>query len=473
MGAIGTNPGEIRGDVQEIFGKFKANRRLREANEAETRVELIDEILRTLGWQNVATDRELPTATGRYLDYSLRVGRDPWLVVEAKRSGDTFDLSLRSKQKHTRIRSVHTLLSQGGTNVRDVMEQAAGYCNATGTAFACVTNGYQWVFLRGLSTPARAWPKGSAVVFQSPEEVLENFDEFFGCLGREYATTAFLPRLLDRPGTEAPPPPTIPRDFFKGSRPSIDPERLGYHRAIGELLFTDLWGDGRTEMLRRCYVQPGVSAEFERDLHRLLKDSARQLEDEDSFLEGDTSRFVSEVSRREIIGVQDPVLVVGHVGAGKTTFLHRVLAEFREDHDAFCALVDLEGRGQPFDNDAAAEERFVCQQILKKVSTAAQTVLKHHGHPAGELEEADPDSINTLRTVHREILNKERKIGQAVWEADTAAWPRKEYELIQELRSDIANWLTSYLKHFALPLSATRRDRGAKEVSHTDRFGQR
>jgi hypothetical protein len=372
------------------------------------------------------------------------------MVVEAKRVEATFELSIPAPKGSGLLRPVQTLLNRGGTQLREVLEQAAGYCNARGVPLACATNGYQWLFFRGLSAPKRSWTKGVAIVFQSADEVIADFDVFLGCIGRAWAGTSFLPQRLDRPATEPSRPPTIPRDLFRGRRPDIDSDGLSAFRAVTEFLFTEIYGEDRREMLERCYVQPGLTAEFEKNLQRLLKDSAKPFEDEvevETLVEGGTSRFVKEVVRQEQIGFREPVLVVGHVGAGKTTFLQRALSEFRARHDAFCVLVDLEGRGQGGVLDAVAEETWVSDAIIRKLGTSAATVLRHNKLPATEVEQADPDSRDTLRTMCRERLAAERQLGRAVWDADPSAWDRKEYEIISVFRSNTRELIVSFVRH--------------------------
>ena len=156
------------------------------------------------------------------------------------------------------------------------------------------------------------------------------------------------------------------------------------NRAIGDALFSDIFQHDRREMLQGCYVRPGIAGDFERSIQRLLKDSERAVDAGDEEVSrASTDAFVEEIERHEMLSsIEYPVLVVGHVGAGKTTFLHKSLAALRgdieqeQDPKAFCAIVDLEGHGHGGVVDAAAEESRVATAILEKLGTAATTVLK-------------------------------------------------------------------------------------------------
>src|SRR6266508_3499542 len=180
---------------------------------------------------------------------------------------------------------------------------------------------------------------------------------FVACPPRTGAGTAYLGRILDRPALAAPPRFSIPRDVLTPIRPPVDSHRLSLLRSAADFLFSDIFGEDRGSMLERCYVEPGAAPEFERSLQRLLRDTARTLDDEaDRVIEGDTAKFIDELSTQERLAkLSHPIVVVGHVGAGKTTFIHRALSRLRTAHSAMFALVDLEGYGVSGAVDAEKE----------------------------------------------------------------------------------------------------------------------
>jgi GTPase SAR1 family protein len=443
-------PATTKDAVSKIFAEFKPSRRFREANEARTRIEVINRVLATFGWLDKDIEPEAPSGTGEFLDYELWAQDQPWMVVEAKRAGLTFDLSdAGTKKNDSRLRTIASLNNQGGATFREAMKQAATYCNDKGIPLACVTNGFQWLFFRGLSSKHRAWTAGSALVFATSDEVIARFDDFLRSLGRTWAGTTYLHELLDRPHSGSLPAPRVPRDFFATRRAQVDPDRIAVLRSVSDYLLGDIYGEDRREMLNRCYVTPGVAGEFERSIERLLKDAPHGLDDEPhDVVEGDPGTFVSTLSKQaQLSQIRHPVVVVGHVGVGKTTFLQRSLAHLRDDKSAFCALVDLEGHGHGGTVDASHEEDRVAQLILDKLTNAATTVLKDHGVSTGELAQADPNEAVTLRTLLRERITQERALGEKVWRADPAAWDRREYEIFSELRANPVALLTRYTRH--------------------------
>src|ERR1035441_1548350 len=75
------------------------------ANEADTRVNLIDKILtQVCFWPEAAIKREQHVDRG-YIDYSLLVQTRRYIAVEAKREGITF--TFPTDRKSTRLNSSH------------------------------------------------------------------------------------------------------------------------------------------------------------------------------------------------------------------------------------------------------------------------------------------------------------------------------------------------------------------------------
>src|SRR5438874_1543268 len=62
-------------------------KQLQGANEAKTRLLIIDEVLALLGWTKREYEPELVTPVGTYTDYRLTIDGQPRLIVEAKRVG--------------------------------------------------------------------------------------------------------------------------------------------------------------------------------------------------------------------------------------------------------------------------------------------------------------------------------------------------------------------------------------------------
>ncbi len=475
-------PDEVRAAVTGILAAVAATRELDQANEATTRVGLVDKLLDAMGWPFGEIKREQPSGTGLFLDYELRVRGEPWMVVEAKRTERTFRLARPTASgRATPLRSLQSLLTSGGQPLREVLNQAAGYCNDRGIPLAAVTNGTQWVFFRGLSARHRQWMDGVAIAFDRAD-LVEASGEFFGCLSRSCAGTPYLPDLLDRVTHVDPPAAHVPRDHIELRRPTIDPHTAAVLGSVCDYLLADIYGSNRQAMLKQCYIEPGVKGEFERSIERLLRDTANPITlldsqrddgpkraaddrkgEESNLLDGDSRDFVEHVTLLDrTTEIQNPVVVVGHVGAGKTTFLHRSLSHFepnkgaKGNNEAFYALVDLEGHGEGGAVEANQEEQKVAEDILRGLKYSAQEAVRSRKagrSDAGEtnlerlLERTDPYSLATLQSLFGGRLKNDRKLGEKVWAKDPGAWDRKEYEILSEAKKDAVDLLVRFVKH--------------------------
>ena len=461
-----TDPNFAKKAVIEAFKKFGNTRRISEPNETETRCELIDQILTAIGWESGSFAREVGTGTSDYVDYELPRSTHPTLVVEAKRSGASFVLD-EAKFEAGRTRSLATLLRIGGKSLKDALKQAAGYCNDRAIPYACVTNGYQWLFFRGLSSEAQSWNEGRVIVFPSSEALIANFDQFLACLAPHKIASSELPRLLARPTTQEIPRSIIPLERLTLRRKSASDELLDLRRVIGQQFFAQIHGSDRTKMLSKCYVEPGGRPDFNHSLQRLLDDtlSSNEIGGGDVY-QGNTKAFVNQLQSLDVSGtVNYPILVVGNVGVGKTTFLYRTLASLREVSNeasanekeadyktkgdaAMFAYVDLESQGNLESFDDQEVQRQTAVKILENITQSAIATLKKRDDVSeSSRNEADPDNETTLRTMLRNRLSKERNSAESYFNKNPGKWEDKEYEIIQEYRRDAITFLIHYIRH--------------------------
>jgi len=81
--------------LERLRERLQAHRSLLEANEAQTRVSLIDPLLRALGWPTddpTSVQVEARAGSGR-ADYVLRSGNQTILVLEVKKVGEKLDIA--------------------------------------------------------------------------------------------------------------------------------------------------------------------------------------------------------------------------------------------------------------------------------------------------------------------------------------------------------------------------------------------
>jgi hypothetical protein len=163
--------------------------------EADTRARLISRVLHdVLDWPQQNVKRE-PHANPGYMDYVLLTNK-PVAVVEAKRSGDTFQLP-PDIGKPGRPFLLGGILRSAKT-LQEHIDQVAKYCLSNGIEYAVVSNGLQWVVFKALRTDGIHIAQGLALVFSGLADIEQRFVEFWTLLAYSQVcnhslTRAFLP----------------------------------------------------------------------------------------------------------------------------------------------------------------------------------------------------------------------------------------------------------------------------------------
>lgn len=292
-------------------------------NEATTRLQLINYLLfECLGWSTFECVAEEAHA-GEYADYTLSAPR-PLLILEAKREGEYFDVPAGSKSLISAIPS----LVKGNPKLGAAIQQAASYCQSRGVPFAAVSNGHQlvaFVAIRQDQPPL----EGRALVFPSMESMHENFLELWNAISKPAIEERLLEQLLlGTSGPEIPPklsshiwayPGTKARNRFQADL-----------KIVSELVLEDVatTPEMESEFLSECYCDSGALSEFSMSSRDMLH--ARYAALFDSTAPGPTA--IPAVTKKGVSGEllakslsRRPVLILGDVGAGKTTFLRHLV----------------------------------------------------------------------------------------------------------------------------------------------------
>ncbi|MRR16645.1 MAG: hypothetical protein EG826_09355, partial [Deltaproteobacteria bacterium] len=152
-----------------------------DANEAETRLKVIDEVIFTvLGWnKDDVTVEESVSEDGqtKFADYILRTISTA-ILIEAKRIGASFSLpNNRTKLK------LGGVLQEGGVGA--AIRQARDYCRTKSIPFAVVTNGGAWIIYPAIRTDQITFEESEALIFRDLDDIKNRFVEFWEILSRE------------------------------------------------------------------------------------------------------------------------------------------------------------------------------------------------------------------------------------------------------------------------------------------------
>jgi hypothetical protein len=430
------------------------------SNEAATRLLCIDKILCASGWPREEFHVETATDSGDYIDYLLSDSDTPWMIVEAKKSSRTFQLP-SAKGSHQSLAS----LARRDKELDEVLKQAARYCNDKGVPYAAVTNGFQWIFFRGLSSTGKPWLRQTGLVFESIEACISRVAEFNACLNREFAFTSRFAELLEKSADSGYLQQHRPVDLLpklKRVARSSSPAT----RAAAEFLFSDIYGEDRGSMLDECYVEPGHSSDFDTTLQRLLKDSPNDLvESFDETRAGTPDNFIDQLAGdAKFNAVKHPIAVVGNVGAGKTTFLRRVLVNLIRTKSVIAAYVDLEGHATGGTFALESESEYLAKKVLDELRDRATILIK--GRPDisdAELPQVDPDSSEILTTIFRDRIQSERKQSEKLWTLEPVQWEKRKRDIFDDERRSVRKFLGAYIRHLKARIPPSEISEGDKK----------
>lgn len=305
--------------VPQILSQFRSLVRDK-ANEAETRLKVIDRILREiLDWtDDDISPEEHVSEDGlhTFADYILRTANTA-IVVEAKKAGAVFTASGSSR----RVKLSNAFIQ---SELGAAIVQARDYARKLGIDFAVATNGSTWAIFPAQRHDQVKFSDSTALVFWHLEDALhENYQEFYELLSRNSVISGSLEyALLGRAEDQL--ENRKLNSFFRSNL--VTTNNPVFPVIEGEVMaaFSDSIVDLPEGSFERCYVATPESMKFDNKIrmHIVKRESviggaiSRPMKDHDA-----TALFnrinASAKNRRALA-----LLVLGTVGAGKTTFLH-------------------------------------------------------------------------------------------------------------------------------------------------------
>lgn len=365
MSGIDTRCDELKSRLAAIENILLKER----LTEADVRAKLIDPLfLHGLGWPEGAIRRERITDRGEFIDYAFGNPIVQFLV-EAKRATKPFVLPKAS------VRKTHNLqkLMQADKGLEKAIDQVARYCQDQGYPYGVLSNGLQLCVFRAIRTD-RPWRGGEALVFEDAKALVSRFAELWNILS--------YPRVLEGSlGQFFTFPDELPRHHKSviSALPNADETliRNSLSRELIPLLkgvFEDLTDEDRLEELRHCYVYSTPLDTTARDFVITIKDLPPpylrgQVTDVHPTISSGGA-FHQKIRELETSGKRGLVmLLLGGVGAGKTTFLRQVRVRYCADEiERSGAFFYLDFRDAPLKSGL---EDFVFQSIRSQLDQAA------------------------------------------------------------------------------------------------------
>ncbi len=130
---------------QELINKLSDLKSLTKAeNEATTRLRIINTILfDILNWDKTQIETEKYCRQEGYADYVFHINNNPYLVLEAKKTGTSFILTDKVFEKRP---YAFGLFSKECSKASEAFQQVIGYAATLGARYVAISNGHQWIF---------------------------------------------------------------------------------------------------------------------------------------------------------------------------------------------------------------------------------------------------------------------------------------------------------------------------------------
>ena len=168
---------KVLDEISKTYGEHQ----LANANEAETRLKLIDQVItQVLGWEREdlsVEERVTEDGSTQFADYILHTASTA-ILIESKKVGVAF--TLPSNRLTLELGGV---LSEGP--VGKAIRQARDYCRKKSVPFATVTNGSVWIVFPAVRTDQVTFENSTAHIFRSLNDIRKRFVEFWELLSKE------------------------------------------------------------------------------------------------------------------------------------------------------------------------------------------------------------------------------------------------------------------------------------------------
>lgn len=397
------------------------------ANEAKTRLLVIDEVLEALGWSKADFNPEEATPRTGFTDYMLREGDVARLIVEAKRYDQTFKSPASTLRKSDY--SVGYLRRSFGPALTEVIEQAERYAQETQVPFAVVTNGQEWALLQLVPTPGASLNELRCVYFGNLLGEHFVFELFWDLLSKQAVAEGALEDYfsqLNQKEAEFSKTPKAELGDLHWAAPPASPSLL---REFYDLFFDEIVDPGRRRMLEQCFVSDSRLDQYKGELTRALKDSApAYIRDAQDISPSDLDALAPKATGDQKGRV---VIVTGSVGCGKTTFVTKALVEARQEKNApnYFLYVDL------IDEVGEATAEFDAG-VWKKLR-AEWCRIRQDAADYGLLTQVFAQQVRELRTGAKSRL----------FEQDGDEYRKAEADLLERLSSDAEGFIAGSWRH--------------------------
>jgi len=392
-------------------------------NEATTRLRAIDSILfDVLGWSRTSVETERYCRCEGYSDYALFHGNDLALIIEAKRDRESF---LLPDLQFPDTPVAFSLLAKECPAAEKALRQALGYAAAEGARYIAITNGHQW--LMGLTfVPNQKIEQRSVFVFESYRAIRDTkFRTFFNCFSPE-AICGNRPSQSLIESRKALAPPKLSASIINY------PVAAGRNVIANELyvstatVLEEVRSEETSEQfLTACYVTPQQNAGVLTQTRELISQRL-SLDQHSRSIPGSSIESVIDKHSPE-----KPVIVLGKVGHGKSTFLRYLRRVQAKDLLEQYIQIDVNFIDRPETPEQVGP--YIYKRIEEQLLEEYQTDIHANNLVRGFL--------------HGDIERFKRSYEGQQYAEGTEEYKAAERHFVQQIRNDPHVYLTRVFEH--------------------------
>jgi hypothetical protein len=405
---------------------------LLDINEATARFQIIDRVLtEVLCWDRAEVGVERYDR-GDFTDYEC--GKPAVLLVEAKRSSIGFSLPVSVKPG---LMNLATLIERN-KDFTAAVEQAIDYCKNRSIPFAAVTNGNQWIFFLGVRTDNIAPIDGRCLAYPRLKDILENFREVWDLFTPEAAHEGNPTALLSKKSLSPPPAKLSARlpnyPGYKNRNPIATELQI-----LGGLFFDDLANNPNLEeeFLRDAYCQSGALSQYSMVSKELLQTRYTTFFENQtgvSTAPAATKKGTNPAITADIIAAslsKRPILLVGDVGVGKTTFIRNLIKHDAREELSRALVLYLDYGTRPA--ISANLKTYTSSEIIRQLREDAQLDIYERQFVRG--------------VYHQRLIDFSRGIYSDLKQMSPDAYMLKEIEFLEKLLSNEEEHVRLSLEH--------------------------
>ena len=404
-------------------------------NEAQNRFQFIDRLLtECLGWEKPHIQVEHAEQDGGKADYIF--GLPVKAVLEAKRQAKSFG-NLPSG-KPTVVRKLSPLL-QASNCLSEAASQVLQYCVLRGAPIAIVCNGPQLVAFQAL-TPGLSPLEGECYCFNGFDDYTDHFPLLWSILSPEGITENRAYQDLARHRN-----PRIPS---KASEFIPEPNKYRFRnsfqenlRELSSLLLTEIEDNPNTKssFYKECYVQLEANNRHLLLSKRIIINRYRRIGEDGvspsamdalSGIEQNNDLNFDDSDLQSISGSR-PVVILGDVGVGKTSFFENLYEKLEHSEKVNTYFIHL-NLGLKANLDDNIKE-FVLSEVPK-------VLREEYG--------VDIDSADFANAVHyKEMSRFDQSVKGQLKNIDPKAYEKEKIKYLDHLLSHRSNHLQASISH--------------------------